>query len=837
MESGAIGSLSDKAGREVSSTHHQTEEVLPMAEQLQRIPNQKLQQERARRGWKQQDVAEQIELPDVRTYRRWELGESFPSAYYRAKLCVLFEKSEEDLGLLRRPSFVEIPAAPSVDDKTLQDASVFPDTASQTPMASSPNRQRFLAKVRSFWIDGVLEKSLHGAALIALGLHEQSDALANPWRLVFQQPHQAAHLLPDGTRITQVYDHAGGELLILGEPGSGKTTLLLELARDLLNRAGKDDTHPMPVILNLSSWAVKRQPIADWLVEELNDKYQVPRRIGRRWVSDDQLLPLLDGLDEVTPVYQPACVEAINIYRQEHGLVPLVVCSRRSDYFAQTARVLLDCAVVVQPLTAEQIDDYLLSGGEKLSAIRTALRDDPVLQELTTTPLMLSVLAMAYAGKSIEGLSVSGSLEEHRQQLFATYTERMLQRRGTSKRYTPAQTNYWLGWLARQLVRHRQTAFYIEQLQMDWLPTHRFRWLKLSSGIGCIVGLFCFLAWLLALSPWTLSLKTLVVGGFVIGALNALLYILLNGLILKLNDNRDIARKPLKDGWSWTGIRRKLATVLGNRVIYGFLYVVPNTLILLRFAEINVFSYETYLNGMMIWIAYAVIGKLDAKIEPVEVVSWSWVKVRRHFPKILFFGLLGGCISGSLIDLSILFWLHRLQSGLVSFFLPGLVLALGIGLSLALMLGVSHEVLDNYNRIRPNQGIRNSLRNGVVLGLIYGLMVGVLSGMILSFIRVVAYTHIPIGSLILGGLSDGIGFGLATAGAVWATSGGFASIQHFFLRLRLWRAGCMPWQYASFLDYASERILLRKVGGGYIFMHRLLLDYFASLDRAEPTYQ
>src|SRR5260370_12871645 len=223
MESGAIGSLSDKAGREVSSTHHQTEEVLPMAEQLQRIPKQKVQQERARRGWKQQDVAEQIELPDVRTYRRWELGESFPSAYYRAKLCVLFEKSEEDLGLLRRPSFVEIPAAPSVDDKTLQDASVFPDTASQTPMASSPNRQRFLAKVRSFWIDGVLEKSLHGAALIALGLHEQSDALANPLTLAFHHPHQAAHLLPDGTRITQAYDPSAGELPILVDPDSCTT--------------------------------------------------------------------------------------------------------------------------------------------------------------------------------------------------------------------------------------------------------------------------------------------------------------------------------------------------------------------------------------------------------------------------------------------------------------------------------------------------------------------------------------------------------------------------------------------------------------------------------------
>jgi hypothetical protein len=33
----------------------------------------------------------------------------------------------------------------------------------------------------------------------------------------------------------------------------------------------------------------------------------------------------------------------------------------------------------------------------------------------------------------------------------------------------------------------------------------------------------------------------------------------------------------------------------------------------------------------------------------------------------------------------------------------------------------------------------------------------------------------------------------------------------------------------DFLDYATECILLRKVGGGYIFIHRLLQDYFAAL--------
>jgi hypothetical protein len=36
-----------------------------------------------------------------------------------------------------------------------------------------------------------------------------------------------------------------------------------------------------------------------------------------------------------------------------------------------------------------------------------------------------------------------------------------------------------------------------------------------------------------------------------------------------------------------------------------------------------------------------------------------------------------------------------------------------------------------------------------------------------------------------------------------------------------------------FLDHAAERILLRKVGGGYIFVHRMLLEYFANLEEEQ----
>jgi hypothetical protein len=51
-------------------------------------------------------------------------------------------------------------------------------------------------------------------------------------------------------------------------------------------------------------------------VEELWTKYQIPRKIGQSWVAADQILPLLDGLDEVAEDARLGCAQAINTYYQ-----------------------------------------------------------------------------------------------------------------------------------------------------------------------------------------------------------------------------------------------------------------------------------------------------------------------------------------------------------------------------------------------------------------------------------------------------------------------------------------------------------------------------------------
>ena len=74
-------------------------------------------------------------------------------------------------------------------------------------------------------------------------------------------------------------------------------------------------------------------------------------------------------------------------------------------------------------------------------------------------------------------------------------------------------------------------------------------------------------------------------------------------------------------------------------------------------------------------------------------------------------------------------------------------------------------------------------------------------------------------------LMVGLFFGLITG----LNRGGSAVIKHYALRLVLWLRGYIPLNFVAFLDQCDKLILLKKVGGGYIFIHRMLLEYFADL--------
>ena len=248
----------------------------------------------------------------------------------------------------------------------------------------------------------------------------------------------------------------------------------------------------MPIVFSLSSWAIKQQPLAEWLVEELNTRYQVPHHLSEEWVKTDQVIPLLDGLDEVASSRRAACINAINAFRKAN-FVPIVVCSRTEEYSAQHARLELLAAVIIQPLQEEQIDDALRT--EKLAPLRAEIQMNDQLSTLVDTPLMLKTLMLASYDKPVEALITKGSAEEQQRKIFETYVEQMYKRRAGEAGYPEQETKYWLQRLAQLMKRHNLVEFSPEQLQVDWLAKgvqlklyHIFYYLLFGIGGAVIIG-------------------------------------------------------------------------------------------------------------------------------------------------------------------------------------------------------------------------------------------------------------------------------------------------------------------------------------------------------------
>jgi serine/threonine protein kinase len=581
-----------------------------------------------------------------------------------------------------------------------------------------PLRAHLAAKVRAFWIDGVLEQSLRAALPIEPRLSLQPDAVAQPWAAVLQQPDHGPRPLPSGTRIAERFDACGSALLILGAPGAGKTTLLLQLAAALLERARHDDAEPVPVVFHLSTWAETRRPLSDWLVDELQQRYDVPPAVGRHGIDADAVVPLLDGLDEVAPAHRAACVAAINAFRRQRGMARLAVCSRHGDYDALPARLELAQAIVVASLTRAQIDAALQRAGEPLAGLRVALAGDAQLRELLSTPLLLGIAALTYQDHSVTA-PAAATLAERRTQLFAAYTREMFARRAPLTRYDAEQTLQWLGWLANAMLQHHQSVFYLEAMQPSWLPHRLERW---AVGAGSIV--LCGLA-----------------TGLVVG--------------------------------------------LGSSVEGDVAFRLPVSLLM----------------GLAGGLVFGALGWGD-RIRPIAGLHWSWACLRQDLPAKLTLALGVGLILH--VGVSLVF--DRTVAAAL-----GAMAVLGFGYFAGLDRDMLHREPDRI--ASPNDGIRQSLRNAL-RGSVTGAALGAAAG-----------------ALAAG--SPGLLFCTAVFGLVMALiAGAHACLQHLMLRGLLWRGDCAPWQLVTFLEFAAERMLVRRVGGGYAFVHRQLLEYFAALHAA-----
>ncbi len=628
------------------------------------------------------------------------------------------------------------------------------------------NRVAMLEKVRQIWITDFLNRSFYSDTRITLRLVERPTAVERPMELLVQRSDQEDHPLPPGRSILDVYDTADHALLILGAPGAGKTTQLLELTRNLLDRAAENEEHPIPVIFPLSTWAERQRPLVEWLVDEMSQRYYVPREVGRGWVQDGQVLPLLDGLDEVREQHRAACIEAINTFRQHHGFLPLVVCSRSTDYEASERRLLLQSAVVVQPLTVQQVDVYLEQGGEELSTLRLALQDDPTLWELLDTPLMLQTMILTYMGRPTITLPMLNSIEERRRCLFEEYVDQMFKRRSAETRFPNHQQNiHWLTWLAQQMTMHGQTLFYIEHMQPDWLP-HLQKWIP-KQGVGILL----WLSLILSTIPMSLTIDHN--GINLVTTFTGIILLLAFGVLLGLLVHKKDIKSVEKVYWSWTRLKW---SALHVRDFFYLTYVV------------FIFMGELFLISLLGTSSYSFFPITSIFLVPfLFIKGFSFREIEKKFfqnqgmhrsaKNALLFGIVIFMILATVMEILRLLLLSNLLEPI-----PGMITLL------------------NERSLRSNG--YGFLKGGDTLSK-YSLLLDSLMSWDLHDIILIIFFMLVFG--------------------------GYAVIQHFFLRISLVSDKFIPWRYISFLDYACDRIFLRKIGGGYIFIHRFLMEYFANL--------
>jgi hypothetical protein len=282
----------------------------------------------------------------------------------------------------------------------------------------------------------------------------------------------------------------------------------------------------------------------------------------------------------------------------------------------------------------------------------------------------------------------------------------------------------------------------------------------------------------------------------------------------------------------WRTLYRLLVALVFGLIIgplaalFTGLIVVP----LVPALEVPLFGASVTLGALLLAGSAVIAGLVgggllaaNEEIELVELMTFSWRRGMRRFPDAsrrrlaltLVAAAAVGLGVGTAVD-PILGVLFGLVTGLISL--------------LVATLGDCIATRELQARTFPNQGIHLSARNSA-RGALFGLVVGAVAGAAVGggtggLLFLLGNQEFEAGSFLglVFGLFSGLVGGLAVG---FFLAGGGAIVKHAILRLLLLLSGRLPLRLRPFLEQMTQRILLQRVGGGYIFIHRVLLAYFA----------
>lgn len=359
----------------------------------------------------------------------------------------------------------------------------------------------------------------------------------------------------------------GEQLAILGKPGSGKTVCLLTLLEHLLQTAQDNDAAPLPVVFECSEWDGRELSL--WMAAQLHRKYSFPEDMARHLVQAHDILPLLDGLDELATEKRGSFVSQFNLFADNR---PLVLCCRLEEYRqlreSEGQKLALRNAAILQDITPQRLKGHLLRTG--LEDIWTVLEQSRIeagqpqsLLELAQRPLFLGVMIeVAQDLRQGFGRQPDETWEDF---LWRNYLDKWLNvpppARG--KNYSQQQSLHWLRCLARWMQAEQKVELQIDELQ----PTMLKGYWRFGLLYGLLVGLT------VGLMGWLFATPVL---GATVGLAVWLFYGLTIYLFWKRSGKITIEPlRPLRLPASWQDVKAfsaKLARWLFSILAFGLLF-------------------------------------------------------------------------------------------------------------------------------------------------------------------------------------------------------------------------------------------------------------------------
>ena len=223
--------------------------------------------------------------------------------------------------------------------------------------------------------------SLHGAPLITLA----AVALDSKGKEIHEtQPVDIGKFLAQSRRI-----------VLEGPAGRGKTTKLIQLGLSILGEGG------LPFLVDLPRWIRSRTGILEFIAgmpafqSRGLDSTALARASANVHVSF-----LLNGWNEISEAESFAGLEVVKELERSFPSAGIIVATRTHHVRPPLAGGL---RTRIQPLSRTQRADYVLRRlAERRQELQVRLDTDPVLDELTRTPLILAeVTTLFEAGKSI----------------------------------------------------------------------------------------------------------------------------------------------------------------------------------------------------------------------------------------------------------------------------------------------------------------------------------------------------------------------------------------------------------------------------------------------------